>query len=144
MQLAAVTRSFATIASASAAIGLAGCTCEARDLAREHAGDAAVDCGTVPHGGSSSTAVDDCVLAAFRDSRAFLAEYQQVGRDCAIGHFLAFDGRTLEDLRYETGESYCSNAVTGVRCGDPFEGTAMGGVAPVSCPATTQQETFCD
>jgi hypothetical protein len=138
-----------------------GCTareevtsCDGKPQARELAGPGAIDCGVVMPRGDRS-AVDACVLDAFRRGQAFHAHYEHSGIDSETGRHVVFRDGTYWQLFYDSWPECreCGPHLAARVCSDPMEAEPVpasdGGVdpnthAPLSCETEPALQTICE
>jgi hypothetical protein len=78
------------IVPALSVMSCGGDSCELKPELLDHAGRGARDCGHVSLT-SSAAEVDECVVEAFRNHEAFVAEYDREGEDSRVVFGLAGD-----------------------------------------------------
>lgn len=128
-------------------------SCDGDTQARELAGEGAIDCGVVPVSGDPS-AVDACVLDAFRRGQPLVARYEQPSIDSESAIFLAFRDGTVTELFWDTyGSCRGCPFVTAESCDNPEEadppmtspdaGAEPTRILPLSCTTEPSSQRLC-
>jgi hypothetical protein len=133
------------------AVWVLGCSseCELADDLRLFAGDAAIDCGSVPPSGDRAN-VDACVADAFENEDAFVARYEQPGveRRLIVAVARNSEGR-VKIFRFDTapcGSNSCDPVTDVQSCEEPSlsgESHEDPEALPVECESLGLPERVC-
>ena len=136
----------------SAVVMVAGCStkCELNAGLSARAGNGAADCGHAALGGDAS-AVDACVVTAFKNGVAFVAQYDRQGTDSKVVFGIAGDAHgTVTFLLWDgdpSGGSGAAPVISGDLCLGPSVNSTQGRdpstTPPLTCASSTSLGRTC-
>ena len=133
------------------ALALLGCSndCALDDDMRLFAGDAALDCGTADESHPRED-VDACAGGAFEDGQAFIARYQQQGKDSRLVTAVAMNtAGKVKVFRWDSspcGGGSCSPVTDVQACEGPsleMSTSADENALPIACSSLGLAQRVC-
>ncbi len=136
----------------SVVVIVAGCStkCELNAGLSARTGSGATDCGHAALGGDASS-VDACVVTAFKNRVAFVAQYDRQGTDSKVVFGIAADvNGTVTFLLWDgdpSGGSGADPVITGDLCFGPSVNSTQGRdpstTPPLTCASSTSLGRTC-
>lgn len=132
-------------------LGPLGCSndCTLDDDMRLFAGDAALDCGTADESRPRED-VDACASGAFKDGQAFIARYQQQGKDSRLVTAVAMNTTgQVKVFRWDSspcGGGSCSPVTDVQACEGPsleLSTSADENALPIACSSLGLAQRVC-
>ena len=136
---------------AALSLSLLGCAndCTLDDDMRLFAGDAALDCGTADET-TPREDVDACATAAFDDGQAFIARYQQQGKDSRLVTAVAMNtAGKVKVFRWDSapcGGGSCSPVTDVQACEGPsleMSTSSDENALPIACSSLGLAQRVC-